>query len=99
MTLNPGGGLSGRILPPSKSSSAEREALVQSDWRLKSNSKSCSAEQLGDLGMPGFSSQRKGTAEGEPIGTSSSWRKKLTAREEGLVGALREEKGVEGAER
>lgn len=38
LSCNRGGGLRGRILPPSKSSSAEREVL--SSWPLKSNAKS-----------------------------------------------------------
>lgn len=102
---NSGGGLSGRILPPSKSSSAVKG--VRSNWPLKLNSKSsfpiasltCSLLLvcLVDLGTPGLSSQRKGTEEEEAeecLGNSSSflrsWKKK--GEEEGrlgLVGALK----------
>uniref|UniRef100_A0A2P2PKS1 Uncharacterized protein n=1 Tax=Rhizophora mucronata TaxID=61149 RepID=A0A2P2PKS1_RHIMU len=61
-SCNPGGGFSGRILPPSKSWSAERDAFSRS--ALKSKAKSSSIKLLlaafGDLGVPGLSSQLKG---------------------------------------
>lgn len=81
-SLGGGFSFSGRIFPSSKSSSAvvrSGSGTPFSSCPLKSKAKSSTSSDLGDFGVPGFSSQSKGTAEDDA---------RMAATREGLVGAL-----------
>lgn len=72
---------SGRIIPSSNSSSAvvrSGSGTPFSSCPLKSKAKSSASSDLGGLGVPGFSSQSKGTEEDA----------RMEATRDGLVGAL-----------